>query len=956
MTVPQTLGRLLRGLAALVALVGLLAGLPVGLWVFIGWPLPHAVPSGAQLSRALTDPIPDQVLLNTVAILCWLLWAALVVSVAVETAAAARGRTARRLPALGPVQALAAWLVAAILVAMIPAGARATAARSLPASLTLPVRVERPATAPPPPHHPEHPTIEPAAAFQAQRREYTVRRRDTLWGIAEQELGDPFRWPELFRLNRGAPQPGGGALTDPDLIRPGWILNLPARPGDLAVSPPRPPRNRATPDTPTTPPAPTTTGRQPETQVCPPAVQLPSGSTVGLSVAVAVAAALAVARRRRRRGRLPANPGPGIRRHNPDADQTLQWLERAALGGVGYGDPDVDRDEPEEPTRAAPPAKRVLRLLGKPEASPTAQPAHDAPSLNAAAGPSTVQPAGQDEPTWPAPVPVALGHRDGEEITIELSGAGGLTLTGPGALDTAHALLVAFLSRHPPEVGEVVVASNRSLPGVGPFPGLRRHDALAAALTELEVEVVRRGRLLQEAEVGDFTSYRRADPAEPMPALLLATDPVPAAVAGRLRTLAGIGQRLGIGILVIDEAGIQDAEPWGTRLMVDADGTLTEVSPDDAAARLAGIRLFHLSAEEAAVTLVALADARREVDLAPAPDHTGDAQLLPLAGPVASDPGPGVMTARGGQLAPRVDLETSGTGGDATGTAPPLSSDTPREASAIPEEPFEVPPAASQPLVRIQVLGPFRIQVADEEVRGRLRTTGRELFAFFLLHPDGATLEGVVDALWPDTQPGRESSRFWNALNSLRARLRSATGQPDLKVLERANERYRVEPGLVEVDLWRFQGALAEAQDASSPAGKLAALERAAATYGGDLLSHTDYPWAEPARVDLRGRAVDTLARLAELRDQAGDRYGALATLERAISVDPDCEELYRRVMRLQGDLGDPDAVRRTYRRLRAHLLNELDVEPDATSQELYGMLLARHRRRHPSGLPEQPQ
>jgi len=157
------------------------------------------------------------------------------------------------------------------------------------------------------------------------------------------------------------------------------------------------------------------------------------------------------------------------------------------------------------------------------------------------------------------------------------------------------------------------------------------------------------------------------------------------------------------------------------------------------------------------------------------------------------------------------------------------------------------------------------------------------------------------------------------------------------------------------VDLWRFQRALADARDATRTADKLAALERAAAAYGGDLLAHTDYTWAEPARVDLRGRAVDALARLAELRDQAGDRHGALAALERAITVDPDCEELYRRLMRLQADLGDPDAVRRTYRRLRAHLLNELDVEPDPTSQELFQRLLAKHRRRHPSGLPEQP-
>jgi DNA-binding SARP family transcriptional activator len=679
---------------------------------------------------------------------------------------------------------------------------------------------------------------------------------------------------------------------------------------------------------------------------------------VGLSVAVAVAAALAVARRRRRRGRLPDEPRPGIRRHNPDADQTLRWLERVALGGAGYGDPDADREEPEEPTRPALPTKRVLRLLDQAEAPPEApampQPDDAPPPGAAAAAALPGEPlGGQGEPPWPAPTPVALGHRDGEEITLELSGAGGLTLTGAGATDAARALLVAFLSRHTPEVGEVVVADDRLLSGIAPFPGLRRHDGLAAALTGLEVEVVRRGRLLQETDTADFASYRLADPAEPMPALLLAADTVPAALAGRLHAVAMVGRRLGIGILVVDDAGVHDTEPWGARLAVDADGTLIAASPDQAAARLAGTRLFGLTAEDAAVTLAVLADARHEPDLEPSPSQAPRTSASAAAAePAAPKPDPRVA-ANGRRLLRRADAEASPVTGDA-GDAVPLPSAAP-DAAAEPEEPFEIALPASRPLVGVQVLGPYRIQVAGQEVRGRLRTTGRELFAYYLLHPDGATLEGTVDALWPDTQPGRESSRFWNALNSLRARLRSATGQPDLKMLDRTNERYRVDPDLVDVDLWRFQRALTDARDATTTTDKLAALERAAAAYGGDLLAHTDYTWAEPARVDLRGRAVDALARVAELRDLAGDRHGALAALERAITVDPDCEELYRRLMRLQADLGDPDAVRRTYRRLRAHLLNELDVEPDPTSQELFERLLAKHRRRHPSGLPEQP-
>jgi hypothetical protein len=41
-----------------------------------------------------------------------------------------------------------------------------------------------------------------------------------------------------------------------------------------------------------------------------------------------------------------------------------------------------------------------------------------------------------------------------------------------------------------------------------------------------------------------------------------------------------------------------------------------------------------------------------------------------------------------------------------------------------------------------------------------------------------------------------------------------------------------------------------------------------------------------------------------------------------AIAADPVAEELYRRLMRLQADLGRPDAVRRTYQLLAATSLS----------------------------------
>jgi nucleoid-associated protein YgaU len=63
---------------------------------------------------------------------------------------------------------------------------------------------------------------EPAAAApSAAARTYTVKSGDTLSGIAKQHLGDANAYMKIFEANRDQ-------LTDPDKIKPGQVLKIPA--------------------------------------------------------------------------------------------------------------------------------------------------------------------------------------------------------------------------------------------------------------------------------------------------------------------------------------------------------------------------------------------------------------------------------------------------------------------------------------------------------------------------------------------------------------------------------------------------------------------------------------------------------------------------------------------------------------------------------------------------------
>ena len=55
---------------------------------------------------------------------------------------------------------------------------------------------------------------------------YTVERGDTLWDIADEQLGDPTAWPEIWERNAGDDMGDGRSFDDPNLILPGWELEL----------------------------------------------------------------------------------------------------------------------------------------------------------------------------------------------------------------------------------------------------------------------------------------------------------------------------------------------------------------------------------------------------------------------------------------------------------------------------------------------------------------------------------------------------------------------------------------------------------------------------------------------------------------------------------------------------------------------------------------------------------
>ncbi len=619
-------------------------------------------------------------------------------------------------------------------------------------------------------------------------------------------------------------------------------------------------------------------------------LDLPSSAIVGVSLAGGIALALALARARSRARRRLGQP----LQQAPgviEPGQTTRRLDRFAHQRTSALATLADDDEPDDQDQAP--------------TGPPRLPPH--PPIRLA--------------TWGTPYParVPVAEHNGQEVPVDLVGHGVIAITGEHAADAARAAIVALLGAGNPYHLEVLVAGDGLLGELEAFPGLHRAASLAEALNHVEGELVYRARVMDGEDTLEFATHREHNPDEQLSAFVLVTDEPPGEQAGRLAAVHQQGPRHGIGVLLAGanpELDLQHAGLQGVaRVRLDEHGRVQAASPSTLSnTQLVGARMLRLGQAETVELLGVLAASRT--------DPTEPAE----------------------QPSPEPD-------------AAPPPDEVPTPPTPLPEPALHVQPPqpAHQAPVRVRLLGAFTIATtAQGEIRSGLRRTARELLAFALCHPDGFTAEQAIEALWPDGDPAKTPDWYWNAIANLRRVLARHTSTDKLPSILRDGARYRAEQATFQVDLWRVDAALAAARRAENDQQVMAALGELAACYMGDLLADADYEWARVPREELRRRAVDALARLAELRTTAGDRDGALAVLEQAIEADPTAEELYRRIMRLQAELGRLDAVRRTWHLLEERL-DDLGLDPDPASERLRSDLLKPTRRppRRPPVRPE---
>ncbi|TXS61393.1 LysM peptidoglycan-binding domain-containing protein, partial [Streptomyces sp. me109] len=222
-TKPSALpARLFKAAASLVVLVAAVAGLPL----LLAWATPVIwAASHDDLTHLLDRQDTGSVFLLILVAVGWAGWAQFTFCAMRELAAQLRGRRWHPPRGLGTSQRAAALLIGSVLV-LLPTGS-ALASDAHAASAATATR--NPVHAPAGPH-----AANPAKATQVSATDwgpsYTVRDvrpAESLWSIAERELGDGERWREIADLNEGHTMADGHVFRSNSFLQPGWTLSMP---------------------------------------------------------------------------------------------------------------------------------------------------------------------------------------------------------------------------------------------------------------------------------------------------------------------------------------------------------------------------------------------------------------------------------------------------------------------------------------------------------------------------------------------------------------------------------------------------------------------------------------------------------------------------------------------------------------------------------------------------------
>jgi DNA-binding SARP family transcriptional activator/predicted ATPase len=241
----------------------------------------------------------------------------------------------------------------------------------------------------------------------------------------------------------------------------------------------------------------------------------------------------------------------------------------------------------------------------------------------------------------------------------------------------------------------------------------------------------------------------------------------------------------------------------------------------------------------------------------------------------------------------------------------------------------------STPILRIHLLGEFRLFANDQPIYVLNRPREQALLAYLLLNRHMLqSRQQLAFCFWPDSS---ESQAFTN-LRKLFFHMRQVLPNADHFLYADTQSLCWRSDATYSLDVAELEQALDKLEQAVTPA--VAMVEKVVTLYRGELLPSCYDDWILPLRRALHERVVNTLEKALEGLAAQRAYEPALRAAEHLLRLDPLHEATYRQLMHLRALGGDRPGALRVYHECVTLLERELGVPPAPETRALYEHLL----------------
>ena len=241
--------------------------------------------------------------------------------------------------------------------------------------------------------------------------------------------------------------------------------------------------------------------------------------------------------------------------------------------------------------------------------------------------------------------------------------------------------------------------------------------------------------------------------------------------------------------------------------------------------------------------------------------------------------------------------------------------------------------------IEVRLLGKLDLRIGGAAAtfsRKLPKKTLALLKALVALGAGSVSEQRLIDTFWGDEE-GDVAAR---SLDATVLRLRNLLG--DAAAIVQQGGKIRLDRERVWVDVFAFERALADAQDADARRlpEAIAHYQRALDLYRGNFLGDDEgESWPVAARERLRGRFIHALVACGQKLEQTGAFEAAIAAYQRGLDADAVIEPFYQGLMRCYQQLQRHSEAIGAYRRLKQVLSVTLGLAPSAVTEKLYQSL-----------------